>query len=167
MRGASWSFVRYLLDRFGDPATEWQLTRQLITNGATSTRQAITNVFGVPFEELAADWAAMLTVEDRDDLGGSVRPSLELTSYQLRAVFDAPNIGPVISPTGDWPLMPTNRTLNQSGVVDMDLFTGTTGYVTLRATAASGGTGLRLMEAGSGGDLSSSIMPYVVITRTK
>ena len=68
MRGANWSFIRYLLDRFGTPATEWQKTRQLITNGATSSRQAVTDVFGVPFNSLAADWAAMLTIR------GSRRP---------------------------------------------------------------------------------------------
>ncbi len=162
MRGASWSFVRYLLDRFGDPATEWQLTRQMITNGSTSTRQAIGNVFGVPFNELAADWAAMLSIEDRDDLGGAPRSDLTLPSYQLRAMYEASSTF-----NGQYPLMPTDRFLNLSSTIDMDLFTGTTSYVTLRATAASGGTGLRLMEAGSGGDLSSAIMPYLVITRTK
>jgi hypothetical protein len=68
---------------------------------------------------------------------------------------------------GQYPLMPADRLLNLSSTIDMDLFTGTTSYVTLRATAASGGTGLRLMEAGSGGDLAGAITPYVVITRTK
>jgi len=162
MRGASWSFVRYLLDRFGDPATEWQLTRQMITNGSTDTRQAIFNVFGVPFNELAADWAAMLSLEDRDDLGGAVRSTLTLPSYKLREMYEVSSIF-----NNQYPLMPTDRFLNLSTSIDMDLFTGTTSFVTLRATAASGGTGLRLMETGSGGDLSSSIMPYVVITRTK
>jgi hypothetical protein len=162
MRGAGWSFVRYVLDRLGTPATEWQKTRQLITDGATDSRQAITNVFGVPFNELAADWAAMLNVEDRDDLGGPPRPTLALTSYQLRAMYEASSTF-----GGQYPLMPADRFLNLSTTIDMDLFTGTTSYVTLRATAASGGTGLRLMEAGSGGDLAGAITPYVVITRTR
>jgi hypothetical protein len=49
----------------------------------------------------------------------------------------------------------------------MDLFTGTSSFVNLRAVSASGGTGLRLMEAGSGADLSAAIAPYMVIVRTK
>jgi hypothetical protein len=63
--------------------------------------------------------------------------------------------------------MPSTRFLNQTGSVDMDLFTGTSSFVNLRAVSASGGTGLRLMEAGSGADLSAAIAPYMVIVRTK
>ena len=162
MRGANWSFLRYLLDRFGTPATEWQKTRQLITNGASSSRQAVTNVFGMPFNTLAADWAAMLTIEDRDDLGGVPRSGLTLPSYQLRAMYDASSTF-----NFQYPLTPVIRFLNQPANVDMDLFTGTTMYVTLRANAASGGTGLRLMEAVTGADLSAAIMPYMEIVRTK
>jgi hypothetical protein len=57
MRGAGWSFVRYVLDRTGAPGSEWQKTRQLLTDGDASvdSRESITNVFGVPFNELAAD----------------------------------------------------------------------------------------------------------------
>jgi len=162
MRGANWSFIRYLLDRFGTPATEWQKTRQLITDGATTSRQAVTNVFGVPFNDLAADWSAMLTLEDRDDLGGAVRSSLTLPSYQLRAMYEA-------SATfdGQYPLMPMTRILNISTSLGMDLFTATSSYVTLRANAATGGTGLRLMETGTGADVNAAIMPYMAIVRTK
>jgi hypothetical protein len=167
MRGANWSFVRYLLDRFGDPATEWQLTRALITDGATSSRDAVANVFGVSFDMLAAEWAAMLVVEDRDDLGGPVRTSLQTTSYRMRDIYNNPNIGSVASPTGSWPLMPVSRVLNVSSSVGMDLFTATSSYVTLRANTATGGTGLRLLETGTGADVNAAIMPYMAIVRTK
>jgi hypothetical protein len=162
MRGANWSFLRYLLDRFGGPAAEWQMTRQLITDGAATSRQAVTNVFGVPFNDLAADWSAMLIVEDRDDLGGQARSSLTLPSYELRAMYEASSTF-----AGQYPLMPMTRILNLSSSLGMDLFTGTSSYVTLRATAATGGTGLRLMETGSGDDLSAAIMAHMVIVRTK
>jgi hypothetical protein len=164
MRGANWSFLRYLLDRFGTPATEWQMTRALITDGATVSREAVTNVFGVPFNELAADWAAMFSVEDRADLGGPVRTSLAMTSYKVRDVYENINAPPYL---GSWPLMPAVRQLSMAGMVEMDLFTGTSSFVTLRNDAASGGTGLRLMEAGTGADVNAAIMPYMVIVRTK
>ena len=167
MRGSNWNFLRYLLDRFGDPATEWQLTRALITDNATNSRQAVTNVFGVSFDRLAAEWAAMLVVEDRDDLGGAVRASLQLTSYQMRDIYNDPSIGGIASPTGDWPLMPITRILNISTSLGMDLFTATSSYVTLRANAVTGGTGLRLMETGTGADVNAAIMPYMAIVRTK
>jgi hypothetical protein len=164
MRGANWSFLRYLLDRFGAPGTEWQKTRALITDDATSSRQAVTNVFGVPFNELAADWAAMFSVEDRTDLGGPVRTSLEMTSWKVRDVYENINAPPYL---GSWPLAPWVRQLSMTSMIEMDLFTGTSSYVTLRNDAASGGTGLRLMEAGTGADVDPDIMPYMVIVRTK
>ena len=167
MRGANWSFLRYVLDRGALPGTEWQKTRALITDGAATSREAVTNVFGAPFEQLAADWAAMFSVEDRNDLGGPVRTSLQMTSYQMRDIYDDAIIGGVVSPTGNWPLRPVTQLLSQAGSVGMDLFTGTSSYVTLRALSASGGGGLRLMEAGSGADLSAAIVPYMVIVRTK
>ena len=105
--------------------------------------------------------------EDRDDLGGSVRASLQTTSYRMRDVYNNPSIGGVASPTGSWPLMPISRVLNVSSSLGMDLFTATSSYVTLRANAATGGTGLRLMETGTGADVNAAIMPYMAIVRTK
>jgi len=90
-----------------------------------------------------------------------------MTSYKVRDIYDDPSIGGVVSPTGNWPLRPATQLLTQSGSVGMDLFTATSSYVTLRALSASGGGGLRLMEAGSGADLSAAIVPYMVIVRTK
>ncbi|MEK6255443.1 MAG: hypothetical protein N2B05_12165, partial [Gemmatimonadales bacterium] len=136
--------------------------RQLITDGATNSRQAVTNVFGVPFNDLAADWSAMLTLEDRDDLGGAVRSSLTLPSYQLRAMYEASSTF-----GGQYPLTPLPRMLNVSSSLNMDLFTATSSYVTLRANAATGGTGLRLLETGTGADVNAAIMPYMAIVRTK
>ncbi len=164
MRGTNWSFVRYLLDRFGDPATEWQLTRQLITSPTANARAAVEDVFGVPFDRLASDWASMLVLEDRTDLGGPVGAELQTTSYRMRDIYTNVNAPPFLG--SGYPLTPLLRFLNQSSAVPMDLFTATSSYVTLRAAAASGGTGLRLMGAG-GADLSAAIMPYMSIVRTK
>jgi hypothetical protein len=156
MRGAAWSFVRYLLDRFGAPATEWQLTRQLIAAGTPDAREAVGQVFGVLFNDLAADWSAMLVIEDRADVAGPVHPKLELSSYQLRSFYST------------YPLRPgTSLGLDTSGAVTMDLFTGTAEYFTLPASGATLGTGLRL-QTGSGADLSTTaVVPHLVIVRTK
>ena len=164
MRGTNWSFVRYLLDRFGNPATEWQLTRQLITDGASNARDAVENVFGVSYDRLASDWSAMLIVEDRADLGGPAGAELQTTSYRMRDIYENVNAPPFLG--GGYPLTPLLRFMNQSSTVPMDLFTATSSYVTLSAAAASGGTGLRLMGP-AGADLSAAIMPYMAIVRTK
>ncbi len=167
MRGAAWSFVRYLLDRFGAPATEWQMTRQLINASTLDSRQAVADVFGVPFNELAADWSTMLVVEDRTDLVGPVRSTLELSSYQLRTLYEHPSFQFVISPTGGWPLTPLSWVLSGSSTASWDLFTGTAEYVTVTATEATSGSGLRL-QTGSGADLSTTaVVPHLVIVRTK
>lgn len=100
-------------------------------------------------------------------MAGPIRPSLEMTSYQLRATYDHPAIGFAVSPTGNWPLTPSIRSLGQAGTVNMDLFTATAAYLTLATSSATVGTGLRLQQAGSGADLPSSAQPYMVIVRTK
>ena len=125
-------------------------------------------MFGVPFDQLAAEWAAMLVVEDRDDLGGPIRAALATTSYRMRDIYNNPSIGGIASPTGELAAHADDPCPQRIQLpLDMDLFTATSSYVTLRANAATGGTGLRLMETGTGADVNAAIMPYMVIVRTK
>jgi hypothetical protein len=165
MRGAAWSFLRYLLDRFEDPATEWQATRSVIrfSSGCTgadlqcfdsSARDAIEDRFGASFPDLVAEWNAMLAVEDRADVGGPLDAKFELTSWRLRSIY---------SP---YPLGPTFRDLGAQGLVPAELFTTRTRFVRLTGSAAAGVTGLRLMEGGSGADLQSGVVPRLTIVRT-
>lgn len=162
MRGASWSFLRYLLDRFGDPGTEWQKTRQLITDGAaTSSRQAVANVFGTSFEDLAADWSAMLAIEDRDDVGGTPDSKLSLPSYRLVDLYESSQ-----SAGFQYPLSYLSRSLGVGGTVETDLFTGTAQYVRLTAAGSSGETSLRL-ETPAGDDLPTAWRTRMVIVRTQ
>lgn len=162
MRGASWSFLRYLLDRFGSPGDEWQKTRQLINDGAvTSSRQAVANVFGASFEDLVADWSAMLAIEDRDDLEGTPDAKLTLSSYRLIDLYESSSSAGFM-----YPLFYTTRSLGATTAISTDLFTATARYVRLAAAAASGATSLRL-ETPGGGDLPSAWRTRMVIVRTK
>jgi len=162
MRGASWSFLRYLLDRFAAPGTEWQKTRQLITNGAvTSSRQAVTNVFGTSFEDLVADWSAMFAIEDRDDLAAAPEAKLTLPSYRLIDLYESSQGAGFM-----YPLSFLTRGLGANSTVATDLFTATARYVRLTAVGASGATGLRL-ETPAGDDLPTAWRTRMEIVRTK
>lgn len=168
-RGAAWSFVRYLLDRFMPPSSEHELTRALIRSADPSARGAVEDAVGaaagqagIGFEEIAADWSAAFAVEDRSDLAASPRPSLGFTSYRLRDVYGDSRFGS----GGSYPLVPTEAALHAAGEVPAELFTGTARYVRLVSSQASWGTGLRLGTDG-GGDLSDAVSPHVVVVRTK
>ncbi|MDT8436226.1 MAG: hypothetical protein RRA92_05660 [Gemmatimonadota bacterium] len=167
MRGAAWSFVRYLLDRFEDgTAAEALRTRNLIASAASSSRAAIAAEFGVPFEELVADWAAMFAVEDRADVPAA--PTLALPSYRMRDIYESSNIGAAVNPVAGpgYPLAPVTRILGMASTTPADLFTATGLYVRLTAPGAADPTRLRLLGTG-GAALEPSVAPTVVVVRTK
>ncbi|MFQ5746040.1 MAG: Ig-like domain-containing protein [Gemmatimonadota bacterium] len=167
MRGAAWSFLRYALDRAG--GSEAVLTKALVA-GTGDARANISSVTGVPFEDLVADWHAMLSVEDRADLGGVPRTSLQLTSYKLLDLYANISLDAASNPGTlqfGYPLAPLARDLAATGSVTPLLYPGTAEMLTLSASGAgSGGTGLRF-EAASGADLPMSALPRLVIVRTK
>ena len=167
MRGAAWSFLRYLLDRFRDAPTEWQATRSLLQFATacssvdrqcqdSGARDAIEGTFGSSFPDLVAEWNAMLSVEDRSDLGGPLEARFELTSWRLRSFF---SVYPLEAAT-------TLQDLGVQGLVPAELFTTRTRFVRLSGNAGSGVTGLRLMEGGSGADLQPGVVPRLTIVRT-
>lgn len=168
-RGAAWSFVRYLLDRTMDPASEHELTRALVGSTVTDDRGAIEDALAtaagsdVGFERVAADWNAAFSVEDRADLGGTPRAGLQLTSYQLRDVYGDEAFGA----GGVYPLQPTQVSLHESTSVAADLFTGSARHVRLVSTSASSGTGVRL-AAEDGEELDPAMTaPHLIIIRTR
>jgi hypothetical protein len=165
MRGAAWMFVRYVLDRTEDgTAGEASRTRALIQSAATDSRDAVTNVFGIEFNELATDWAGMLVIEDRDDVQAD--PVLELSSYQMRAIYESP-VGNVIHPpNGGFGLRPLSRSLASTSNLDAELFTATGLYVTLSTGASVGRTQLSLVDSATGAELDDSVEPRLVIVRT-
>jgi hypothetical protein len=162
MRGANWSFLRYLLDRFAAPGDEWQKTRQLITDGAiTNSRQAVENVFGPEFETLVAEWSGMFAVEDRDDLEGVPEPEFILPSYRLIDIYESSQ-----SSGFSYPLSFETSGIGVTRTIATDLFTATAKYVRLSAAGPSAATSLRL-ETPDGGDLPRAWRTQMVIVRTK
>jgi hypothetical protein len=166
MRGASWMFVRYLLDRFATPGTEAGTTKQLIQQGGTA-KSAVENVFGVDFEQTVAEWNAMFGVEDRSDLGAPVGSEYTLTSYRLRDIYDVLMGGTSVSP---YPLAPPNalRTaaLDVSTTLGGSVAAGSGLFTRLGTGGGSGGTAIRLSDV-AGNDLAASNMPRLAIIRTK
>jgi hypothetical protein len=121
MRGAAWSFVRYLLDRYEDGTdSEAARTRALVQSSAADSRDAVTEVFGVPFDRLATQWSTMLISSDRSEVETSME--LQLPSYRMRDVF-ASRIGEAVNPpSGGYPLLPLKRDLGYESNLDAELF---------------------------------------------
>jgi len=164
MRGAAWSFLRYLLDRFEDGVEgESARTRALVQSAAADSRDAIGAVFGQPFDRLATHWSTMLVSSDRADVEPSEQ--LELTSYRLRDVFDSRIGNAVNPPTGGYPLRPEKRHLGFSTAIDAELFSATSLYVELETTRDGRGTRVELVAPGGRGMLDSSIEPRLQILR--
>lgn len=165
MRGSAWMFLRYVLDRMENgTAGESAKTRALVQSSASDSRDAVSNVFGVDFNDLATDWAGMLVIEDRDDV--TAGPDLELPSYQLRAIYEHP-LWQSADPPGGYRLIPLTRALASSSNVDAELFTATGLYVTLSTGSAVGRTQLSLVNRTTGAPLADSVEPRLTIVRTR
>ena len=166
MRGASWSFLRYLLDRFEDGSqAEAVRTRSLIASSAADSRDAVEQIFGEPFELLATQWATMLVAAGRDDV--TPPAELRLPSYSLREVFES-RIGLAVNPpTGGYPLVPIRQNMSRDATLAAVLYTGTGLYVELSSTVAGPGTRLELVRPGTGSTLAEDVEPRLQILRIR
>ena len=166
MRGAAWSFVRYLLDRFDDgSAAEAVRTRALIASSNADSRDAISDVFGEPFDRLATQWSTMLVSADREEV--TVPRELELPSYQIKEIFDS-RIGLAVNPpSGGFPLRPLRKNLSRADTLVVSLFTATGLYIELNSTQAGPGTRLELVRPGSGARLTENVEPRIQILRIR
>ncbi|MEE9207820.1 MAG: Ig-like domain-containing protein [Gemmatimonadota bacterium] len=168
MRGAAWSFVRYLLDRFATPGTEAAFTRSIIQGSNLDNRANIEALTGSSFADLVAEWSAMLAAEGRTDLT-SFGPELTLTSWDMLDLYDSFSL--TVPPGGGmlgfgYGLVPATSPLSAGGNWAGSLFTGTAQYARLTGGSASGGTGIRF-ESNTGADLASTANPRMVIVRTQ
>jgi hypothetical protein len=164
LRGASWSFLRYLLDRFESAATEPAQTRALIQSAMTDSRDAVAAVFGVPFDSLVSDWAMMLAVEDRADV--VPRIELQLTSYRLRELYAELALRSTAFPPNGYPLAPDTLDLAVSARRAVNLFSYTGDYLVAGAASGAGPSGIRIGTTGAADDISQSLGVRVAIVRT-
>jgi len=164
MRGAAWSFLRYLLDRYEDGTEEEAArTRTLVQSSASDSRDAITEVFGSPFDRLATQWSTMLISSDRSDVEPA--PELQFPSYRVRDVFDS-KIGDAVNPPfGGYPLLPVKHDLGSEALVDAELFSATGLYLELNSLESGAGTRLELVSPANGTMLDSSVEPRLQILR--
>jgi hypothetical protein len=166
MRGSAWSFVRYLLDRFDDgSAAEAARVRSLIASSSSDSRDAVSEVFGEPFDRLATQWSTMLVAADRDE----VMPSAELTlpSYRIREIFES-RVGRAVNPpSGGYPLRPLKIDLSRADTVDARLFPATGLYLEITSSLSGSGTRVELVRPGSGARLAESVEPRIHLLRVR
>jgi hypothetical protein len=166
MRGAAWSFLRYLLDRYEDGTDgEAGRTRALVQSSAADSRDAVTEVFGAPFDRLATQWSTMLISSDRTDVETSAE--LQLPSYRVRDIFES-RIGEAVNPpSGGYPLLPVAWDLGFGTTLDAELFSATGMYLELGAAKSGAGTRLELVSPTRGTMLDSSVEPRLQILRIR
>ncbi|HWP38777.1 MAG TPA: hypothetical protein VNL18_14620, partial [Gemmatimonadales bacterium] len=108
--GASWAFLRWLSDRFYPTRSAESGFHKAIISGTQSGYAQIQSVVGVPIDSLLAQFAAMLYVDDRDDMSAKPAPALRMTSWDLYNVFYEVDSGTGIFLRPALRLVPTSLT---------------------------------------------------------
>ena len=107
----------------------------------------------------------MLVSSDRTDVDPAAE--LQLSSYQVREVFDS-KIGETVNPpSGGYPLLPVKRELGYEATLDAELFSATGLYLELQALEAGDGARIELVSPGTGFTLDSSVEPRLQILRIR
>jgi len=109
--GAGWLLMRYVVDQFGP-----SITPKLVQTSATGAGNLSLQT-GVPFSELAAQWALANWVSDLP--GFNAPPGLRYTSWQFRATFDSLNARDPSRYAQPFPLAPVvaNGSVSLKGVL--------------------------------------------------
>jgi len=80
--GASWLFVRYMMDQYG-PGLAAKLVQTTLIGSANITAQT-----GVDYHTVLSNWALANWVSDLSVPGFTANPALQYKSWQFRTVFD-------------------------------------------------------------------------------
>ncbi|MCZ6758954.1 MAG: hypothetical protein O7D29_01055, partial [Gemmatimonadetes bacterium] len=164
--GASWSFMRYLSDRYDAsyvgtdaavPNGEEGLHRDWIGKDVNLSGVAnVENLLGVQIDTLFARWAATLYADDR--VGVTADSVISMSSWKLGDVFNT--LG------ADFDIAPTDRTFSTFTDASLGVLGGSTRYTRLSAAGARPALAIRVQAPG-GGDLGTSMNPQVWVVRTK
>ena len=155
--GASWLFVRYLVDQYGT-SLPGMLDQTTLTGAAN-----ITTHTGVPdFSTLVARWALANWVSDLP--GFTAPPELTYTSWSFRAEFDSLHTKFPSHFSATYPLAPTavgGPQVDVSGKLNA----GSGMYV--RALQAPSGAGYTLFLSGPNPTALSAVVPRLTVLRVR
>jgi hypothetical protein len=153
--GASWSFQRQILDRFGPrhPGGEAGLARNWIdANPSLEGVQNVEALLGMEFDSLFAAWAAMHWVDGRV---AGINPSFQTTSWDLFDIFQGVREAARLKP-------------QERQFADFEhsasIMAGSTLYTRLSAAGARPAFSLRV-TASTGAPLSGVLQPQLWIVR--
>jgi len=155
--GASWLFVRYIVDQFGD-----SLPGKLVQSNLTGAAN-VEGKTGRPFDQTVSRWALANYVADL--AGFTAPPELQYTTWHFHRTFaslhtqdptDFPRAYPLV------PLVSAGSALNFTGT----LHSGSGEYV--RAVQRPGGAAFRLHFSGPGGaPFPATIVARLVVARIR
>jgi hypothetical protein len=154
--GASWSMHRMILDQFAsNDAERQQLEKDWISaNPMLTGRANVEALTGIDFDQLFAEWAAMLYVD------GRVTPlaaELEMTSWDLFNIYEN-------TFHSSLSLVPNARTYGAFSDTGKSVIAGSTYYTTLTAAGARGALAVRLRD-GADAVLGTTLSPRYWIVR--
>jgi|GEM_PF-462893 len=157
--GASWSFHRYLNDRFGPSYSgpggvgEIGLQRDWVNNTVSSVA-GLETLLGFSIDTIFPQWAAMLYA---DDLVPGIAPALQMTSWNLNSIYstfaNALHLRPM---TQSYGAFTQNRTVRN----------GSTAYTLMTSAGARGALAIRVRDPADA-VLGSGTKPHIWILRTQ
>ena len=154
--GASWSFLRFINDRFGPTYAggEQALQRDLIAGDISlNGRTNVETLLGLNFADLFAEWAAMLYVDGRIVTG----PEIAMPSWNLFNIYQSYSAALSLTPTAQTFL----------NFADARSVRGGSTYYTLLSSA---GARLELsigLDDGAGAPLPATLNPRYWIVRVQ
>jgi hypothetical protein len=91
--GASWALLRWLTDRFYPSAGDQSGFHKAIIASTQNGYAMIQSLVGMPIDSLLAQFAAMLYVDDRDDMSSPPAPHLRMSSWDFYNIFNETDPG--------------------------------------------------------------------------
>jgi len=157
-RGASWSFVRWLVDQFGPDVTR-RLVETALRGGAN-----VEAATGEPFGRLLSEWGLTWWV---DDLPGFTPPArLRYSSWNFRATYAAMNQSSPSTIDRPYPIVPPIETDGLTLIRTGMLRSGSPDYVLISLAPGAAPFALAFTDA-NGLPLPISLVPRLTVIRIR